>query len=461
MSAASADGRRKAITLRHQASSAVMVSLAVTLAALTVSSMAKAIAGDCDGDERVTLDEVIRAVDIALGQQSVNTCERLDADRDGTVSVDELVRAVDSAIGFQIEVSGRCVQPGSANLTECDGGEVRLLRCDDADRSRCLGDSSLTTTLDSGSVDDGGFTLSLSSLEAASASLIVEAVVAEGVGYRTIGFGFLSSIDARTAAGGAGAGERDPASLEVLLSPSSEAAVRIIDENDFATFSDQGVLEINDAVVRANADLNFAGKSAAEGATVAVDDAREDPGVLAAIACNQFLLADSVQQFSMFQGDGGWFYGYMIPPSEDFVSLPSFDGASGSTGAWQVEYGMFWTSIRSSGTHPNGRNTSQGRSPVEQWTVRRWISAVSGRATICAHLADENANCGDGVTARIVSSGASIWERALSNGGTLDERIELELTDGKPIDFIVTPGPQSDDTCDGTQFYVKVVAVHG
>jgi hypothetical protein len=50
--------------------------------------------GDCDGNGRVDVNELIQAVNIALGARDVGACAAADADRSGTVAIDELVRAV-------------------------------------------------------------------------------------------------------------------------------------------------------------------------------------------------------------------------------------------------------------------------------------------------------------------------------------------------------------------------------
>lgn len=54
--------------------------------------------GDCDGDFIVTVDEIVRGVNIALGMSTVVGCERFDPDASGTVTVDEVVTAVDNAL---------------------------------------------------------------------------------------------------------------------------------------------------------------------------------------------------------------------------------------------------------------------------------------------------------------------------------------------------------------------------
>ncbi len=53
---------------------------------------------DCDEDAHVTVDEVVRAVNIGLGGAELNTCPTADGDNDARVDVAELVRAVSASI---------------------------------------------------------------------------------------------------------------------------------------------------------------------------------------------------------------------------------------------------------------------------------------------------------------------------------------------------------------------------
>lgn len=61
--------------------------------------------GDCGGDDRVTVDELLEGVNIALGHLPVGDCPLFDADEDGRVSVDELIRAVNNALGGCFDVA--------------------------------------------------------------------------------------------------------------------------------------------------------------------------------------------------------------------------------------------------------------------------------------------------------------------------------------------------------------------
>ena len=64
----------------------------------TVTPTPRVCVGDCDADGNVTIDEIVRGVDIALGNQSIASCLRLDTNDDDAVSVDELIQAVEAAL---------------------------------------------------------------------------------------------------------------------------------------------------------------------------------------------------------------------------------------------------------------------------------------------------------------------------------------------------------------------------
>lgn len=55
-------------------------------------------AGDCNGDGTVTIDELITAVNIALGNNTVSACSGADTSHDGSVTIDEIIAAVNAAL---------------------------------------------------------------------------------------------------------------------------------------------------------------------------------------------------------------------------------------------------------------------------------------------------------------------------------------------------------------------------
>jgi len=54
--------------------------------------------GDCDGDGTVVVNELVKAVNVALGTADVSDCINADGNGDGEVTVDELVTAVRNAL---------------------------------------------------------------------------------------------------------------------------------------------------------------------------------------------------------------------------------------------------------------------------------------------------------------------------------------------------------------------------
>jgi hypothetical protein len=55
-------------------------------------------AGDCDGNGQVTVDEILRGVNVALGAATIAACVVADGDGDGQVTIDELIGAVNAAL---------------------------------------------------------------------------------------------------------------------------------------------------------------------------------------------------------------------------------------------------------------------------------------------------------------------------------------------------------------------------
>ncbi|MBI3786241.1 MAG: hypothetical protein HY270_22870 [Deltaproteobacteria bacterium] len=54
--------------------------------------------GDCNGDGEVTVDELLKMVNISLGNNPVTDCPVADANNDGEVTIDEIIQAVNSAL---------------------------------------------------------------------------------------------------------------------------------------------------------------------------------------------------------------------------------------------------------------------------------------------------------------------------------------------------------------------------
>lgn len=56
------------------------------------------VAGDCDGDGGVSVDELVRAVGVALESLPLSACAAADHDGDGAVRIEELIAALTAAL---------------------------------------------------------------------------------------------------------------------------------------------------------------------------------------------------------------------------------------------------------------------------------------------------------------------------------------------------------------------------
>lgn len=75
------------------------ICLATILAATAIAApVAAQCPADCNGDSEVTVDELVVAVNIALGIAAVDDCTAADSNGDGEVTVEEVVAAIESAL---------------------------------------------------------------------------------------------------------------------------------------------------------------------------------------------------------------------------------------------------------------------------------------------------------------------------------------------------------------------------
>ena len=76
----------------------VLVASGLTALLLALPASARACSGDCNGDGRVAIDELVRGVGIALGSSPLDACQTFDTSTDGLVAINELIAAVDAAL---------------------------------------------------------------------------------------------------------------------------------------------------------------------------------------------------------------------------------------------------------------------------------------------------------------------------------------------------------------------------
>jgi hypothetical protein len=301
-------------------------------------------AGDCDSDGRVSAGEVVAGIGIALGRQRLDRCSAADLNLDRRVGIDEIVRAVDATVfgcgTARLLVRGVCREPGQAGFGPCAGRSVDVRRCDD--RETCLSEPEATTDVGGTTVgEDGSFRAVVNGAAAGRSPLIVEAMLG-ATPYRVLAFG-----PAGPGGNGGGSGE-EATRIEVVIDPSSEAAVFLVDEAGLEGFDDANVLAVIDAVAEANRGTTFP-PSAAAAVAVAIDNARDDPGVAIAldeqVGCGTRLLRriDPVGDSDPFTFVGG--------AGEDVaVVVSKLDG--------DAAFGPCWAAVDPNGSRLNLSNRS-------------------------------------------------------------------------------------------------------
>ncbi len=174
------------------------------------------------------------------------------------------------------------------------------------------------------------------------------------------------------------------------------------------------------------------------------------------------LLADSVAEFSGEQGRDGWYYGYLEPGGANtFVEMPSYVEGGADPGWYAGTGGVYWTMMDASTMHPNGVTTTGGRSPVEQWAVRRWISEVDGQIEVKGHFAKLSVDgTSNGVAAYVFIDGEMDWAWYLEgwDDGGVDYDKVLTVAEGSTVDIVLDPW-KADDRSDRSTLTAQVWSV--
>jgi hypothetical protein len=173
------------------------------------------------------------------------------------------------------------------------------------------------------------------------------------------------------------------------------------------------------------------------------------------------LLADSVADFSLTQGELGWYYGYdggsldtfalmtrksvitqYVPVSKDIWDCWANDSAH-------------WTQIFRLGAHPNGTITSTPGNALLQRAVRRWISTFAGDIVITGEVAkiDVTVNGSNGVDASVYVDGKLAYSTPIGgeDGGGLIYQVMTTVLVGSTVDFVLD-AHENDDHHDLTRF---------
>lgn len=170
-------------------------------------------------------------------------------------------------------------------------------------------------------------------------------------------------------------------------------------------------------------------------------------------------VANFADDFAETQNAAGWFYGYWHRSADpdatyqpiDFRELAIID-ALWRPPDWQPEGPMFsWCYIAWWGGHP-------GSFPDEELPIRRWVSDVTGAATLLVTLKKADPGQGDGVTARVFVDGAPVFARgvAFDDAAGYTEGVDIELAVGTQVDVIMDFN--DNDAGDTSELALQIVS---
>jgi hypothetical protein len=178
------------------------------------------------------------------------------------------------------------------------------------------------------------------------------------------------------------------------------------------------------------------------------------------------LLADSVADWSLTQGERGWEYGYDLGSVDSFTPMTKkglivayMPASNDPWPCWRSDT-AHWTQIFQLGAHPNGTISSEPPVSVLQRAVRRWHSTFAGDVTISGEIAKIDLIDSNGVDAFVYVDGKVVYETPIAGddaaGRAYIVRKELKL--GSTVDFVLDPH-ESEDHHDLTRFTGIIVRV--
>jgi hypothetical protein len=209
--------------------------IAVSLAARPAGAISSC-TGDCDNDRQVAVEELLRCVAISLENPSAAPCAACDPSVDALVSIDELVRAVKIALGVHVQISGKCIFVTDGQMMPCPpNGSIEINRCNDPER--CVTDDGVDPNAITPIIigcpgtgecqdEEGNYSFETGDCRAVDAPMISSTtVVADGSATTLRSVAFTSEAVAQVVSN---------------LSPFTEAAVRVIVDVGFADYDPRG-----------------------------------------------------------------------------------------------------------------------------------------------------------------------------------------------------------------------------
>lgn len=158
------------------------------------------------------------------------------------------------------------------------------------------------------------------------------------------------------------------------------------------------------------------------------------------------VLADSLKGFSSTtQGENNWQYGYYPDPMNR--TFQPMDPCANFGGVWSLECPpSSWIIVDAIGGVPGS----------QAWSVRRWVSPVSGEVTLSGRLAKGDWDCGDGAMGYIFVNGEEVWSQFVDYFDSVGVwySITVEVSEGSTVDFALDPG--INNWCDHVVFTATI-----
>lgn len=172
------------------------------------------------------------------------------------------------------------------------------------------------------------------------------------------------------------------------------------------------------------------------------------------------ILADSVADFSLTQGEHGWYYGYDTGTYESFAPMTKqsiitlYMPASNDVWKCWASDTAHWTQLFELGGHPNGLITSMADNMIYERAVRRWVSTYAGDILITGELAKiDIASPGNGIEGNVYIDGVLRYNKTIAadDGGGESYEATGTVQVGSNVDFVLDPH-ESDDRHDLSRF---------
>ncbi len=166
--------------------------------------------------------------------------------------------------------------------------------------------------------------------------------------------------------------------------------------------------------------------------------------------------ADSIDQFSLTQGQNGWTYGYYAGLVTDYTGTltpfsATFDYTPYGTGWGLAASGAPYSRLAAELTHPNGSASGGAQS-----TVRRWTSTFAGPAVLEGFF-HHVSTAGDGTRFQLFKNGAALLAAPISLKTALRRfSVPVTLAVGDRIDLLCDAGASAADASDSSRTWLRV-----